>query len=77
MIYRGNPDYYPILERSRDLWAELEAETGQNILTRCGGLSIGTKDGPYIRSVLPSRTSSLFPAAGPNVSCPSTSRPQR
>ncbi len=52
MIYRGNPDYYPILQRSQTLWAELEAETGQNILTRCGGLSIGTADGPYIRSVL-------------------------
>jgi sarcosine oxidase len=52
MLYRGIPDYYPILERSRSLWAELEAETGQNILTRCGGLSIGTKDGPYIPSLL-------------------------
>ncbi|MFF2299634.1 FAD-dependent oxidoreductase [Arthrobacter sp. NPDC058127] len=52
MIYLGNPDLYPILERSRDLWAELEAETGHDILTRCGGLSIGTADGPYIRSLL-------------------------
>ena len=52
MIYRGSPAHYPILERSRDLWAELEAETGQDILTRCGGLSIGTTDGPYLRSVL-------------------------
>jgi len=52
MIYRGNPSYYPILERSRDLWTELEAETGQNILTRCGGLSIGTINGPYIPSLL-------------------------
>ncbi|WP_457965012.1 FAD-dependent oxidoreductase [Arthrobacter sp. D1-29] len=52
MLYRGVPDFYPILERSRDLWAELEAETGQNILTRCGGLSIGTKDGPYIPTLL-------------------------
>ena len=52
MIYRGNPDLYPILERSRDLWAELEAETGQNILTRTGGLSIGTKDGPYLTALL-------------------------
>jgi sarcosine oxidase len=52
MIYRGVPDLYPILERSRDLWGELEAETGQHILTRCGGLSIGTADGPYIRSLL-------------------------
>jgi sarcosine oxidase len=52
MIYRGNPDYYPILERSRDLWAELEAETGQDILTRCGGLSIGTHNGPYLTALL-------------------------
>jgi sarcosine oxidase len=52
MIYRGVPDLYPILERSRDLWGELEAETGQDILIRCGGLSIGTADGPYIRSLL-------------------------
>lgn len=52
MIYLGNPDLYPILERSRSLWAELEAETGQNILTNCGGLSIGTKDGPYLSALL-------------------------
>jgi sarcosine oxidase len=52
MIYRGNPDYYPIRKRSRALWAELEAETGQSILTRCGGLSIGTKDGAYISALL-------------------------
>jgi sarcosine oxidase len=52
MIYRATPGYYPILDRSRDLWAELEAESGQNMLTRCGGLSIGTKGGPYINSVL-------------------------
>ena len=52
MIYRGNPGYYPILERSRDLWAELEADTGQDILTRCGGLSIGTAGGPYLSKLL-------------------------
>jgi sarcosine oxidase len=52
MLYRGNPGYYPILERSGDLWADLEAETGQDILTRCGGLSIGTANSPYINSVL-------------------------
>ncbi|WP_066289428.1 FAD-dependent oxidoreductase [Arthrobacter sp. B6] len=52
MLYRGVPGYYPILERSRDLWSELEAETGQNILTRCGGLSIGAADGPYIPKLL-------------------------
>ena len=52
MIFRGDPGLYPIMKRSRALWAELEAETGQDILTRCGGLSIGAADGPYITSVL-------------------------
>ncbi|AEF40697.1 FAD-dependent oxidoreductase [Hoyosella subflava] len=52
MVYRGNPSLYPMLERSRDLWGELEAETGQVLLTNCGGLSIGTADGTYIRSLL-------------------------
>ena len=52
MVYRGDPSYYPILERSRDLWVELEADTGQDILTRCGGLSIGTADGPYLSALL-------------------------
>ncbi|TVU61925.1 N-methyl-L-tryptophan oxidase [Paenarthrobacter nitroguajacolicus] len=52
MLYRGIPDYYPILERSRSLWAELEAETGQNILTRCGGISIGAANGSYLSALL-------------------------
>ena len=52
MLYRGTPSYYPILERSRRLWAELEADSGQHILTRCGGLSIGTADGPYLPHLL-------------------------
>ena len=52
MIYRGNPNYYPIRQRSRSLWAELEAETGQSILTRCGGLSIGTTNGTYLSGLL-------------------------
>lgn len=52
MTYLGTPDFYPILQRSRSLWGELEAETGQDILIRCGGLSIGTVDGPYIPGLL-------------------------
>ena len=52
MLYRGTPSYYPIMERSRALWAELESESGQDILTRCGGLSIGTINGPYIPQLL-------------------------
>ncbi|MFJ8597027.1 N-methyl-L-tryptophan oxidase [Streptomyces sp. NPDC093598] len=52
MVYLGKPDYYPIMERSRGLWAELEAETRQDILIPTGGLSIGTANGSYINSLL-------------------------
>ncbi|MEU1558633.1 N-methyl-L-tryptophan oxidase [Streptomyces scabiei] len=52
MIYFGRPDYYPIMERSRSLWAELEAETGQEILTPTGGLTIGTANSSFINSLL-------------------------
>lgn len=52
MLYRGTPSYYPILDRSLRLWAELEADSGQHVLTRCGGLSIGTADGPYLPHLL-------------------------
>jgi sarcosine oxidase len=52
MIYFGKPDYYPILERSRSLWAELEAETRQEILTSTGGLTIGTANSSFINSLL-------------------------
>lgn len=52
MLYRGDPGYYPIMQRSQTLWRELEAEAGQQILLRCGGLSIGTADGPYLTALL-------------------------
>jgi sarcosine oxidase len=52
MLYRGTPSYYPLLQRSRRLWAELEADSGQHILTRCGGLSIGTTGGQYLEPLL-------------------------
>ncbi|MFJ8470228.1 N-methyl-L-tryptophan oxidase [Streptomyces swartbergensis] len=52
MIYEGIPEYYPIMERSRSLWAELEAETGQDILTTTGSLTIGTANSDYINGLL-------------------------
>jgi len=49
-----NPGFYPIVQRSQRLWAELEEETGQDILLRCGGIYIGTQDGTYIPQLLES-----------------------
>lgn len=54
MTYRGENNYYPILQRARELWRQLEAESSQAILTQCGGLSIGSPDGSYIPSLLES-----------------------
>ncbi len=54
MTYRGTDPYYPILVRSRLLWGELEEESGKEILNRCGGLSIGHRDGSYIPALLES-----------------------
>lgn len=54
MTYRGTAPYYPILQRSRQLWAQLEEESGRSILGRCGGLSIGHQDGDYIPALLDS-----------------------
>ncbi|WP_206793944.1 FAD-dependent oxidoreductase [Amycolatopsis sp. MtRt-6] len=52
MTYRRGPRFAPLLERANVLWPELEAETGQEILTRCGGLAIGARDGGYLGELL-------------------------
>ncbi|YCH09194.1 FAD-dependent oxidoreductase [Arthrobacter sp. alpha11c] len=49
-----NPGFNPILQSSQRLWAELEDETGQDILLRCGGIYIGTANGAYIPQLLES-----------------------
>ncbi|WP_426303179.1 FAD-dependent oxidoreductase [Arthrobacter sp. R-11] len=49
-----DPRFDPLLQQSERLWAELEAETGQDILLRCGGLYIGTENGGYIQQLLES-----------------------
>ena len=49
-----DPRFDPLLQQSERLWAELEADTGQDILIRCGGLYIGTENGGYIQQLLES-----------------------
>ncbi|KRF22323.1 N-methyl-L-tryptophan oxidase [Phycicoccus sp. Soil802] len=54
MTYRGEGSYYPVLRVAQHLWRELEQQSGQTILTQCGGLSIGEIDGSYIPALLES-----------------------
>lgn len=39
--YGESPAYVPLAQRAYALWRELEAETGQHLLTITGGMSIG------------------------------------
>ena len=40
--YFEHPDYVPLLQRSYELWRELEAESSQKLLYITGGLYLGT-----------------------------------
>lgn len=45
--------YVPLVRRSHEIWAELEAATGQSIYTRTHGLVLGPRDGAAPRAGKP------------------------
>jgi len=49
--YFLHPDYVPLLERSYDLWRDLEAETGSDLLQLTGLLCIGEEDSTFIQGL--------------------------
>jgi sarcosine oxidase len=38
--YAESPDYVPLVRRADELWMDLEQESGQEILVRCGGMEL-------------------------------------
>ena len=52
MTFREQHDITPLLESSLARWRELEAESGQEVLTQCGGLAIGDRRGGYVDAIL-------------------------
>lgn len=50
--YMEGADYVPMLKAARKLWQELEAETGQSLLTLNGALMIGPKNDYRIANVI-------------------------
>lgn len=42
--------YVPLVRRAHEIWAELEAATGQSIYTRTNGLVLGPRDAPAVRA---------------------------
>lgn len=59
--YIEGSEYVPLLSRSRELWRELERESGRSLLTLCGGLMIGDAESEAMRNVLESATSFDLP----------------
>jgi sarcosine oxidase len=47
--YAEGPGYVPLVLHAWRLWDELESESGQRLLERCGGLMLGTPDSPMVR----------------------------
>lgn len=52
MTFREPHDLSPLLESSLGLWKELEADSGQEILTQCGGLALGDRRGGYVDAIV-------------------------
>lgn len=50
--YFEDPSYVPLLLRAYDLWAQLERDTGNSLLTRCGGLMIGAPDSDAVSGAI-------------------------
>ncbi len=48
--YAESPDYVPLIRRADALWMELEAESGERILERCGGLELAAPGFDHARS---------------------------
>lgn len=54
MAYMEHPDYVPLLQRAYELWGELEAEAGTELLRQTGGLFIGPEESQVFAGALES-----------------------
>ena len=52
--YFEHPDYVPLLLSAYRLWRELEAESGEELLTETGGLMMGPPDSEVVKGSLAS-----------------------
>src|SRR5690606_30442249 len=54
LAYFEHPDYVPLLRRAYELWDELTALRGEELLRRTGLVEVGPEDGEVVRGVLAS-----------------------
>jgi sarcosine oxidase len=50
--YRESPEYVPLLQKSLELWRELEAQTGSSLLDLNGVATVGGEKHHHVRSVI-------------------------
>ena len=48
--YAESPEYVPLVQRADTLWQDLEVETGDNVLVRCGGLEVAAPGHGHARA---------------------------
>ncbi|HAF09895.1 MAG TPA: N-methyl-L-tryptophan oxidase [Chloroflexi bacterium] len=48
LAYYEHPDYVPLLKRAWQLWRDLEAATGEQLLKQTGGVYVGPRDGELV-----------------------------
>jgi sarcosine oxidase len=48
--YAESPEYVPLVRRADQLWQELEAATGEQVLVRCGGLELAAPGYDHARA---------------------------
>ncbi len=54
MAYMEHPDYVPLLRRAYELWREVEAQAGVELLRQTGGLFLGPPEGSVVGGSLQS-----------------------
>ncbi|MGN6673234.1 MAG: N-methyl-L-tryptophan oxidase [Thermomicrobiales bacterium] len=59
--YFEAPEYVPLVQRAYHLWRELEAESGQALLTLTGGLNLGAPDSELVTGALASARQHQLP----------------
>lgn len=52
LAYAEGADYVPLLRRAYPLWDELSRDSGVELITRTGGLMIGTPDSEFVAGAL-------------------------
>lgn len=52
VAYKEGAEYVPLLQRAKEHWQQLEADSGADLLTLAGGLSIGPEGDPDLARVL-------------------------